>query len=674
MKKMLSTILAGTMLFGTFTAVNADDTAVSYTEDFESITADEIKAGGNGWYYGTYDDNTEYDIYVSNYGDDVGNDTNAMRIAATNWWNSSYAGVYLYDAGVSKGAAEADMTALLSDDLTLSFKVNFGIPNPEQAGPNTIRISDANGNIVLKLATPWRYNNQDGVTDKLILNDTYTVVDPIENAEHNTAWYNISIAFDFSESAYKLTVNDTVFTVDGSEWIASASSFTGSMIKELFFEIYQGAWWQSLYVDDISVTAGIESSDNPEQSTIPEEESPSPSAKPEEESPSPSATPEEESPSPAATPEEESPSPSATPEEESPSPSATPEEESPSPTVEPTETPTVNPEYADSIYYEDYDTTGTTDSTIKNSENGWYNGTYDGNTDYDLYVQSFGEDIGNDTNAMRIAATNWWNSSYAGVYLKDAGVALGASEADMTAALSDDVTISFKMNFAVPNPEQAGSNTVRIIDSNSNILVQLQTTSRDSGATDNLLLTVGGNTYTMAETIENAEHNTTWYDISVAFDFSESAVRVSVNDTVFTVGGNEWIATSTALEGSMINELFFEIYQGAWWQSIYVDDIAVTAGIAEIEGLSSLATITSVSRTDTAVTVNAKIADGVEGTVIAAAYVDGAFADVVMDAAPEAGTAQYTLDIGGTSAVEVKLFVWDMTTNAPLSKVSTAAL
>ncbi len=323
-------------------------------------------------------------------------------------------------------------------------------------------------------------------------------------------------------------------------------------------------------------------------------------------------------------------------------------------------------------FFEDFDTTGTTAEVITAQSGGWYYGTYDDNTDYALYVESY-DDIDNSSNVLRLAATNWWNSIYAGLYFADNAEYKGYSRESAEALLSDDLTLEFKMNFEVPDPEQAGPYKVQIRNSSGNTIAELSTPWRDNnqdGVTDKLRISNGSETFVLADPIDNYNDNTSWYNVKLEFDFSESAFRVSLNDIVFTTDTyGEWIPSVYTLDGNMIGEMFFEIYSGAWWQSLFIDDIRITSGIDADNALLDIFTLNSYSVTDGKLTANVTQSADIDGAVIAAVYENGVMTAVKIDENSSAGEREYTFDISDETGAVLKVFAWDIEACKPLANV-----
>lgn len=261
-------------------SINED--ILRYTEDFESdTTAENVANQTNGW---TNGGDEQKHFNVGEYSE-TGNSSRIYRQAVTDWWKSDISNLNLYDNGVYKltanGAAQADAEAqvrdYLSKNLSVSFKANFAAPNPKDFGEDYIRIKDENGNtlvgISMKQDQRIEGDGYDSSTGKLVLthimNDALTestektILGGLDIAERNSNWYNFKIDIDPDARKVRVSVNDSA-----GEWLPIGNADkTGAaesigMVKEIEFGIWSGAWWQSLYIDDISVTSTVENSEN----------------------------------------------------------------------------------------------------------------------------------------------------------------------------------------------------------------------------------------------------------------------------------------------------------------------------------------------------------------------------------------------------------------------------
>lgn len=275
--------------------LSAAEKKVCFEEDFESDgVIDNITNGTNGWPHSS----EGYEHYSVDVFGNTGNQTKQLRQAvADEWWQNNYLWLNLYDSGVAKLTADGadpetagtEMRSYLSGDATVSFDMTVGIPNPKDMGESYARIKDANGNTLLGIS----FKDLGGDTDaeakgQMVINNvlnaemnggaeyvcipefTYTY-----NAEENTYYspvYNIKMEFKHSDNTVRLSINGNTAETEPGEWIpisnadnsGKADSF--GMLREIEFAVYSGAWWQSLYVDNIKIEA--EKAEAPEEPDI----------------------------------------------------------------------------------------------------------------------------------------------------------------------------------------------------------------------------------------------------------------------------------------------------------------------------------------------------------------------------------------------------------------------
>ena len=265
---------------------------ILYEEHFESETIkDEIENKQYGWSWdaaGNASDKAAFQVEENDYS--YPNGGNFLRFASTDWYKSMWTvldlqenGIYkLVQNGESQSDAKAAVSEYLSNNISVSFKAKFEADGKDNAKHEAyIRIKNAENEAIAELSTYCENKSDTGSLVLKALNNEKTEIEEYKIADiswqkENTDWHDFKIDFNITNNTYRLTVDGEVFkdTPYGS-WIPSAAipsdNTTESspceigMIKSLEMGHSWSGWWQCIGVDDIVLTEGDWTSEEPNE-------------------------------------------------------------------------------------------------------------------------------------------------------------------------------------------------------------------------------------------------------------------------------------------------------------------------------------------------------------------------------------------------------------------------
>lgn len=595
-----------------------------FYEDFDTTgtTTETITSNSNGWTFGTWGDTAPF----AQIGGFCGRE-NSLRLSAGNsWWTSGYVNVNLAKAGAAqKSISEDEINEKLSKDITLSFKVNFDIPNPEQAGYNSIRIKDKNGNVIVQIQTPERSNNENGITDKLKLtgvknpdgsgdNLSYTLKDPINNVNNNTEWYEIAVNFDMTNSKYRVSVDGQVLNTDEyGEWIESSTPLTDNIITDLYMEVYSAAWYQSMHFDDIKVVSAADdvefNVDAEIKNTIEDRDEIWPGDILDYTLTSSGGTIDNDKTEVSfayRTTDQSGYTPITD--------KIVPEDayrimmvadvvSEDGNTVRRIVYADVEP-YDRTYYNEDFDNDEVYEN-IKNTADGW---SISGNTGN---INSNNDIISQSNGMLRFYTDKYWNqfwldkditSAVKMKYTKD-GLSDSTAEVNIAKKLGGNFVVSFKAGFQQGDNDNGNNNEyfIRLNGKSGNILTQIHAVSpnTDNGGVHTVYLSVDGTDYKIAEE-SNSDMNLRDYKFVVNEDGTGYKLYIDGTQFTDTSYGDGWILANM----SELSKLSLGIFWTSWYQTIWFDDFKIEPIMYDIDTSQfvggTVETIRSRQSTDTA--------------------------------------------------------------------------